>query len=1251
MARTSKKIKKKTFKNRQTHISNISGKHLLKQYTDSRISKKYKSLINNKKTNRAIKHIRTKTRYDTNPENTTNHIGGFLGFDLSLRWKIHNFNSIISKLNEFDKSIKKEIVTYKIQAKSFEERAKEKADLQTQFIDNYRKKVMFEIYQEDPQKSEQTKESDKITIDNSLKTIDNHLVGLGKRISQLDKETGKDSPEFTRLINSFKTKADKFLNITSKYSEQSGFYQKIKELQRAHDEVVGKDKALVSKAYLKKAREYEKHKADYNKILSLTENEIQNRREIEKEINEMIVKAEYFMGQIGTYTKGKSKKTAGVLDVAFKDIECSGGSGLLCTWAEKYKMFAKELVLIDVMCKKILSFIKEIKRSAEICVKNLLTVFESYKKEPEPDAMLRFDDDIKDIIEAFTDIDIAISTLKEEFYKQTPASRISIDYNDLIVEFNFIRTRFKVYIEMFNPDITKETQSGGDLMYGGSGRRRSQSGLSQSGRSGSGSSRHGRGSGRGRSRQVAFKNVCNNILKYGKLTNEMFYTKYEIQHFNDYLKVFEKLKQTKQDCYDTLENFQIIYDNYYKVWLFWTNLGFNLNGITPINPPNGDIITSLKHFIAISYILKHTKSPNDPANPLKWWVWDANLKNFIANFFKNNFTNFEIPRVFDQFNTNTLNEIFIEKPTPDMIQIRIKFEHVLDLITRVEEKSLPFTKHNNFFGVKEWDKSLSTTTSSTPSYTGTANVFNNYLRALKTSISLSDPSFYPDKTIAVAQAQVQGQAQAQAHTQAQTQAQTQVRAPLGVSTSDIDNGIRKIKEIKLFMETNDTFPFQDEYYDFLEQINNGLKIQKNTGINLLFQTDILKIVNELGSKINSYQSLLPYESEYYKKQIDSYTEIYLPPLLDVYNIVKTRGLSDADARRAAEEVRRLMEDNNIRSDIAVDDVLKSDAFKSKTLTISGSPVSPASVSPASVSPASVSPASVSSASVSPASVSPASVLPSYIVKKDNPKNSAENILKTTDVNLIQHVIKRISALGDYPLQLKTIKEEYAKIHKALKELVSGNNSIKNISEKLHSITQILLDLKYIEPKIVGVSVKDDKSVKLPMADWIVKSADKNFKDLQKLSITEKLRERRLKHRDIHKIYEEATYASDNEIRDILFQLVSAGDRDKIRAKITSNIEYIKKLSNVNNLTKLTKLLENSLDKGSPDQKRKACDILNELSAIIGMVDENRRQVITNAMKYYDPDASHSYCSSKNNRRDWNHNSRGRQPRGKGKWKE
>ena len=1173
MARTIK-IKKKTLRNKKTHTSNISGKHLSKSYEDSRISKKYKSLINNRKTNRAIRNIRTKK------ENDILH-GGFLGLDyLKLKWKLMKFNNIISKLNSFDKSIQKDIDTYKIQAKEFEERAKEKAELQTQFIDSYREKVMFEIYREDPKEAPKTNESKSLVITNSIKTLDNRMISVGKRISELDKQIGNYMPEYNRLMKIFKIKESKFNQITNKFANISDFYQQIKDLKRVYDDVAGKNKNTVSKAYRKKAKQYEKHKADYDRVLNLTDMEIQNRTKIKQELSDLLISSEYYRDQFGTY-KGKSKKSQGALDIALKEINCSGGSGLLCKWTEEYKKFAKELLLVDTMADNILKKILDLKKSAEICVKNLSTVFESYKKDPQPQAMLRFETDVIDFIEIIKLAQTSISKLKAEFYRQTPASRIMIDYNELTVEFNYARIKFKVYIEQFNPDITMPQElKGGSYNYIISG----------------GAGHTGRVPGGRTARSPRQQpNNCSNILQRDNpLTNDKFYKK-EMRHFRTYTEVYNDFKKHNLDCFKDLDNFKIIFNNYYSTWLFFTNTTTNLNTTTLTNPTHDTIIQSLKYFIVINNILDNTIKINDPADSTKW-VWKIDLMKFIVDIFKNKITNFTIPPELSiaTFQDKTLVQIFVENPPTDTNMTTIRgnpsYTHVMDMVEKVHNHTLPNTGGNNFFGVKEWD-----------AIAGTPNVFNDYLTSLAGSVSdFNDKNVYPDKT--APQTQAQG-------------AQLQLTQP---SLQNIDEQMKTIKTLKSNIDSV-SFPFQNEYYDFLKQLNDGFQKQKEKGIIAANQSEINNIISDLEKDINGFVTLDPQDIDKYKRDISLYTGWYLQPLLNIFDIVKTRGHGEDVSRKAAEEVRKLIEKGE-RGDIAVDAVLKLDEFKAKTVSpivaVPGAAVTP----PPNVNPGAAvgAPAATTTTLGAATIITPGADTNSADKKVADAQKNLEEQLKK-NVNLIAGVVKRVHAMGNFPLQSENIAAEYKKIYKTLND---ASSLIKELSNKLQGITRILLELKYIEPRIVGVSVKDDKSIRLTEADWIVKGADKNFQNLQKLSITNELQERRKKNRDIYTIHMAETYADDSDINDLYNHIAPfAGDKNEIRKRIATNPDYITKLSNPNNLQRIISIIITNLKPADPESKKKGCNMLTELSTVVGVLDETRRKVMNDAMISYDPNAA------------------------------
>ena len=205
MTRTNK-IKKKSSVNPKTHLSikprGLSG------ITKKKLANK---LMNSKISSKLLKHIKTKKHTSLGQD------GGFLGLDyIALRWKMNKFLNIVKKLNESDVKFQKDIESYKLQAKLYEERANKKAEFQTNFIDAFRAKQMYIYYQADEKEAPKTKESKAIIIQDSLKILDNRMADLIGRINQLDKEIGKDMKEYNRLMKEFSAKTDNFEKITRK---------------------------------------------------------------------------------------------------------------------------------------------------------------------------------------------------------------------------------------------------------------------------------------------------------------------------------------------------------------------------------------------------------------------------------------------------------------------------------------------------------------------------------------------------------------------------------------------------------------------------------------------------------------------------------------------------------------------------------------------------------------------------------------------------------------------------------------------------------------------------------------------------------------------------------------------------------------------------------------------------------------------------------------------------------------------------
>ena len=1249
MTRTNK-IKKKSSTNPKTHLSikprGLSG------ITKKKLANK---LMNGKISSKLLKHI--KTRKNSSLEQD----GGFLGLDyIALRWKMNKFLNIVKKLNDSDVKFQKDIESYKLQAKLYEERANKKAELQTQFIDAFRLKQMYIYYQSDEKEAPKTKESKAIIIQDSLKILDNRMADLSGRINQLDKEIGKDMKEYNRLMKEFKAKTDNFEKITSKYSKISNFQQEIEELKRTYDSAVVMKQGGLSKADKNKVKKFEKHKEEYTKILSLTGQEIQNRIKIKQEIGDFQTTAEHYLIQFGAY-EGKKKKEIGELDKEFKKINCDSGSGLLCKWVKEYTAFSSKLIDIDDMCGKIIGNMKNIQKSAEICVKNLVTVFQKYDKDPQPQAMLRFERDIIDLIKLFEIAGKIIGKLKAEFYKQTPAARINLDYNALTVDFNYLRAKLKVYVKMFDPNETDPTKdrkkTGGYRMFGGYHGAPGGRGGPGRGGPGRGASR-GRGAFQGASQAQTGQKNSQCYYNNKELTNESF-LKIQMKKFKKYKDLYYEIKdKTKnKDCFNDLDKFMIIFNNYYQVWLFWLNVAQNLNDVNTNPITDMNFKDSLKYFQIIEEVLENTE-PTQPNTNDKWF-WNDDLKESLRQKFAL-ITHFEIPPNFAKasLDDKNLKEIFVENPSTDVdintIRTTNKYDAAKDLVCKMNNNNTPST--TAFYGVEEWDAEIGTpNVNCNPQFPGTNDVFKNYLDTK--IMPLIQPTDYPpkfDPSAAAAQPNPAAAPQVQVQAQAQAQAQAQVQAQ---AVATIQSAITKVQELKNTIDNNNYLLYQSEYFDFLDSIQRGLKKQEETGITAANPSKLSDLLIRLKVHIDARTTLSPSEITNYKAEIALYNGWYLQPLLNAYEIVKARYFGDAQqeakAKKAAEEVKKRIESGK-PGDLAVQEVINMDEFKDpKSKAIA--PVPGAAVVPPAAGtvaqPLGTAAAAAAGAAAAPTAGAVGIGAPVAPAADITDKAAIKIELDATDANLIKDVRRRIYLFGDYDVQLKNITVEYEKIFKTFDNLLDGSSSIKKMSDTLQDLTQNLLELKYIEPKITSVTAKKDTSIRLPGADWLVPPAVKEFDKLHALTLSKELREAIKQNPNMHKIYEETTSASSEELRKLFEQiLINAGDKNKVSNffRVATNLDYLTKISDPANFNKIIEMLKATVKAdGGDDTKNKVCNILNGIRENIGFADESIRKTMLETMNLYDPNAKdkNNPCFSEKKKDDKKDNKSGRGGRG------
>ena len=218
---------------------------------------------------------------------------------------------------------------------------------------------------------------------------------------------------------------------------------------------------------------------------------------------------------------------------------------------------------------------------------------------------------------------------------------------------------------------------------------------------------------------------------------------------------------------------------------------------------------------------------------------------------------------------------------------------------------------------------------------------------------------------------------------------------------------------------------------------------------------------------------------------------------------------------------------------------------------------------------------------------------------DTDKEKSKNKL---NYNLIEDVMLSFNSMpnSDYEDQRTTIINKFIFIKATLIELVDdiSANPIKTLANLMNDLTKILQNIKVIEPQIVKVEVKEQNLIDID-AGWIVKKADTDFDDLQSLDITNKLQEKRLKNREIQKIYEkELKVISDSDIQILITILVASN----LNAGLLN--EKLKGIfTNLATFTKLIDAIKIQYPKTATD-RRNGCTIIHNINKVITLSDGN-----------------------------------------------
>jgi hypothetical protein len=1173
-------ISKKKNKNKHTNTNNVNVNTKKEKHT-----KYIKYNKNTKHTKHPVLLTKSRTglgntlltNSGTGLGNTTNYIqttlknhkhtktylqkGGIFGLNyIKLKIHISKYKNLIVRLNKFDAKVNKEIASSEQRVKLYENNANKKAKLQTEFINNYRAKIILQIYQQD--KTEAPESDIVITKSNqdTLANINNNLVGIDKRISQIDKDIREDMPEFNRLYKLFSKNLDTFTKINEDYGKFGTFQQEIENLREKYDLFLPNKKTLSSKDK-QIITKYEKNKVDYDYILTLTKSDMEKRRKVEQKINDFFQKAQYFADQFGQFS-GKRKIGLGILDKDSNKIRCEGNQGLLCEWGKKYEEFSTYLISIDAACKYIKECLEKIQVEAQSCVNNLSTVYKDYKTDSDPQAVTRFENDITHLITAHLTVCVDyIRDLKIAFYNQMPASRTMIDYNSLTAEFNHIGKRLDVYAKIFDKkqtiptekDIIKKTKKGGYIMIGGAQPPPQR-----------------------RKTQAPRTPTCEESIIIEPLTNAKFY-KENISNLKNYefLKKSIKDNTNNSSCFKDLNTIKIICENYFKVWLFFLNAVKNLNlqpTITNLSQPE---IATIKYLIAINKLLTNTNILTDE------------IKAFIISSFADNnkITDIKIPDYFKDPPQNpppnppqqprllrkSLIELYNQATIAQPDANPITNTWVNDMIYKVlTPQQIPISNigDNDFFGVLEWDSTIIINPSINPpppnlQYIPTeTNVFNKFYDTCKNEVDANTNNLYTPQPLAPGAPAAPGVA-------APAQVAAPVVAPVYTTTiKTIDEALKTVVDIKDEISGNPIL-YENDYSDLVNDINKGLMKQKELKIdNIANQDKLYILLNNIHTSMISSSDLTDAQKNNYKIGVLNYNN-NLYYAVETYNKVISNLCTVEQAIKAVGEVNKLIE-NNTAPSYAYNEVIKKPEYICNSVDIN-KPATPA----------------IPATPATPATpIAPTPLDPAVAAKS---KNDIPSDSKYTpgDVQTIKNVLYRFynePGLEQYTIQRDAIKVAYINIDKLLEDITGNSDkSSKRLGDNLQKMTQLLLELKTIEPKIIDVSVKKDKSIKLNLGSLTINPVTTNFPDSQLLPHAAALEAARKDDRSVFKIFEEATAMNSKEFEDMFTQILLLNAKSPNKAQLEAfktNISFMSKLEKEENLKAIVEKLKGLKNRGS-----------------------------------------------------------------------
>jgi hypothetical protein len=818
----------------------------------------------------------------------------------------------------------------------------------------------------------------------------------------------------------------------------------------------------------------------------------------------------------------------------------------LVKWDKSYNTIYSEMNKMIDLVKKITLFFDELDKNANKIEGATFAIFNEYKKFHNNEAIRKFKSDMLRLKELVSASGKNIADLKQKFFKEVPAKDIKFDYQLIEAGLNYSRKKMCEYYQIFNGIDTDERLT-----------KVQEGGYYSNFRGVGGAYPRGRGRGRGR-RSNNQSRVRGDICKSftSDITNKKLYKLPFEKLEHNINEIHKRLSDHDSSCFYNAKTYEKVLENFFYIWL---TLYFYRNG-TDYNKK--DFIEIVQIYKTINEILNNSA-----------YVFDSN-KQLIASIFKKwKSSTVAIPSELKSINRNqeTFESVFISPNTqpppapPPHPQKLARYREIETLRTRAD--------------LREFNDFMTTVSNEDDDdFYGVLNKYPDIEEAIDVRIMLDAPLPPPEEG------------------SADVPIQKQVSVVGSHVTDDYLNGLIKKTQNVIEAVTDSPMFFDDSIkryaYDFKTLLERQLKgnenyVKKDNDTKVAFSMpdklneDIKNKVDELEYFIKNSKDKLDAQEERETINIIKLYENLIQISQTVVDKLSSSTLNTLQKASKAKEACELYFEKMIPPSEAIDRIVSPFTGSSSISNVSVTGRTP-------------------SKTESGTTKNQASQINSNSGSGYRSPESSTSSYKKLDTKYLGNIIKDIPVTG-FELQKANAIEGVNEIKKILKSVCNEDNDqpLKLLSNIVQTITQLLIDLKYIEAKVIDVKVKDEQPVSLKFSP-LLEQVKHDSKELHTLSGSEEIYKMIKEDQELNQIYDIKKSITEQEMDKVIFELennpdtaLTSSNRD-LYYKITSNYE------NIQAFLKLLKERKPNRDEKDKITKTQVCNVLRALYPYLDM---------------------------------------------------